>query len=252
MFRFLTLCALLLCMVPSMTPSLAPGVALAQDITILSGEWPPYTGKDLKQYGVANEIATHAFLSAGYDPSYAFMPWARAEKDIMQGNALCSTAWSATKERQKWAVFSEPLAPMRNVVFYMKGRLGVWDYEGPEQLKALRVGGIGGYFYEKGFAEEGVKMDMTHTLESLVRKLYMGRVDVFVEDELVGWAVIRDLYPNELHKFASSVTPYHVTDVRLMCSKKHPDTAAALEAFAKGLRRIKDEGLYDKIMALYR
>lgn len=227
-------------------------LAFAENVTIATGEFPPYTGKDIPEFGAANEITTKAFLAVGIEPEYVFFPWKRLERDIQNGRQLCSTIWMNTDARKEFALFSQPVIPIRNVVFYNKEQLGTYIYESLDEFAKLKVGGIGGYFYVPDFEKHGIEMEESNSLESLVHKIYLKRIDAFIDDELVGWTVIKQLYPNELHKFASTPEAVWVSDNMLMCSKKHPDSERIIARFNEGLQIIKDNGVYEKILMKYK
>lgn len=223
----------------------------AETIEILTGEWAPYTGKELPGGGVANEIVMQSFLIMGEDPVFVYKPWKRIEKEIMEGTALCSSAWGSHEYRKGWSVYSESFIASSSVAFYLRRELPNYDFTGYDDLKQYRVGGIGSYYYEEQFKKHGIKMDLSHDLPSLIRKLKLGRIDIFLEDELVGWTMIREVYPNAIHEFDSSTTPATTLPLRLMCSKAHADSERVLEVFAKGLKKIKENGELDRIMAPY-
>ncbi len=220
-------------------------------VKVITGEWEPYTGEKMQGYGVANEVVSYAFLEAGVEPAFTFMPWARIAKMIESGEAVCSTLWYSTEERENWALFSDPVYTSESPFFYMKEKMGNWDFASLEDVKGLRVGGIQGYYYDEMYKEAGVKADYSTSLDSLVKKLYMDRIDIFSDDKLVGWHMIKKLYPNEMHKFDSSITSLKDGTMHLMFSKAHPDSEELLQKFNEGLKRIKEKGIYDKIMAKY-
>ncbi|WP_230425637.1 hypothetical protein [Spartinivicinus ruber] len=69
--------------------SLVIGLALAMDfgmhsaviaetVYLTSLDWPPYTGKKLKQQGASVAVAKAVFKAAGYDLVVEFYPWKRA------------------------------------------------------------------------------------------------------------------------------------------------------------------------------
>ena len=53
-------------------------------ITLATGDFAPYTGKDLPHFGVFNEIVTAAFKEINIDVEYKSLPWKRGEKAIKQ------------------------------------------------------------------------------------------------------------------------------------------------------------------------
>ncbi|NDV24401.1 hypothetical protein [Desulfovibrio sp. JC022] len=69
-------------------------VSAEQVVTIATGEWPPYTGRNLPANGLCAEIVTEAFRVEGVKCRYKFYPWKRVLYMIKSGMAICSVPWS--------------------------------------------------------------------------------------------------------------------------------------------------------------
>ncbi len=225
--------------------------AMAENVIILTGEWAPYVSESLPQYGYTAEIVTHALLASDIEPVYKFMPWKRCAKMVESGEAFAAFPYAVTEERKKYSYFSEPIAQSRNVFFYLKSKLGSFDYNHLDELKSKTIGGVAGYFYKKIFQEAGLKMDYASGEESAFKKLYMGRVDLVPASELVGWQLINKLYPGESHKFGSTATAFKANDLHLMVSKSFPEATALLQRFNDGLQVIKDKGIDKQLRGKY-
>jgi polar amino acid transport system substrate-binding protein len=50
-----------------------------KSIKLATGEWAPYTGQNLPEYGKTSAIVTHVLRNMGYQPEFQFMPWSNAE-----------------------------------------------------------------------------------------------------------------------------------------------------------------------------
>ena len=55
---------------------LLPFSALSKEqvIRLANGEWPPYTSKDLPNYGLGSQIVSEAFAEVGIKVEYGFFP----------------------------------------------------------------------------------------------------------------------------------------------------------------------------------
>ncbi len=229
-----------------------PAPARAEPVTILAGEWEPFVGKNLKEYGPTARIVTAALQAAGYEPTYEFYPWVRGEKMIQQGQALAIFPYMPNDERKAFAYFSPAIAFSRNVFFYHKDYTPEFEYTGALQdLQGMAVGGATGYFYEPMFKEAGVEVDYASDSETGFKKLAAGRIAIFPDNELVGWAIIERLFPEEKDKFAVAATPMQENELAVMISRQHPDAETFRTRFNEGLAAIEADGTLDAILQEY-
>ncbi len=225
--------------------------AHAERVEIVTGEWAPYVSKNMDNNGFTAEIVSHAALAADIEPAFSFMPWKRCAHSVEQGEVLAAFPYAITAEREEYAMFSEPITQTRTVFFYLKSNLASLDYEKLEDLQQYSIGGVSGNFYEKSFKEAGLNVDYTTDEESAFKKLYMARVQLVPASELVGWEMIKKLYPGEEQKFGSTAKAFSANKLHLMVSKKFPGAKELMERFNQGLADIKEKGIYKKILAKY-
>ncbi|NOX34252.1 MAG: amino acid ABC transporter substrate-binding protein [Deltaproteobacteria bacterium] len=225
--------------------------AFAKNFEILTGEWAPYVSKSMKDGGPTAIIVSQVLKAVGHTASFKYVPWKRTEVLTQQGKAVATFPWSATDEFKKKCYLSTPIATQKMVFFYIKDKLGDWDYTGLDQLKKLKVGGSEGYSYVGIFKSGGVKAEYGPNTESSLKKLVHGRIDVVPESQLVGWQVIKSKLASSKSKFATSKTPLFTKALHLMVSKAHPDGKELIDAYEKGFKIIKANGIYKKILEEY-
>ncbi|MBI9092360.1 MAG: transporter substrate-binding domain-containing protein [Desulfobacterium sp.] len=227
--------------------SLSP--AVAKNFELVTGEWAPYISEEMQDGGPTAIIVSEVLKAAGHTVSFKYMPWRRTEVMTQKGKAVGTFPWTSTTEFEKTCFLSTPIAHQKMVFFYMKDKLGDWDYTGYEQLKKLKVGGSDGYTYIELFKNAGVTIEKAPDNLSSLKKLVHGRLDVVPESQLVGWQTIRTQMADAESKLASSKTPLFVKPLHLMVSKSHPDGQALIDAYEKGFEIIKGNGVYAKILA---
>jgi len=233
---------------------LVPAPVIADEITIVADEWPPYCGKpDSIQVGYGIEIAKHVFASAGHTVNYIVTPWTRAIADTRAGkyNAIIG----AYKEEAPDFVFPEEEFGIAKDAFYAK-TASTWTYEGLESLRAIKIGAIKGYSYgeelDTYFKKKPQRVQYVYGDDPIlqnIKKLLLGRVDVIIACENV-----------LLHKSKEMGEPGKVINVggtgvsgklyiafspKILKSKEYADI------FTKGLRKLKDSGELEKILARY-
>ncbi|MBF0573717.1 MAG: transporter substrate-binding domain-containing protein [Desulfamplus sp.] len=223
-----------------------------EKVVLVTGEWAPYTSEKMEGQGFFTEIVSAVFKEAGLEVEYKFHPWLRCEDTVQKGKAYAAFPYMINDERKKMYDFSEPLAKSTGRLFYLKSNLKsdvVWEKY--EDLKKYKVGGTAGYWYEKAFTDAGVKLDLAVSDELGMKKLQGKRFDLLATDELVGWTLIKTLFPAEIDNFAVVKKPLNNDDLRLMVSKTYPDAAAITKKVNEALQRIKDKGIYSEILKKY-
>ena len=79
-------------------------------------------------------------------------------------------------------------------------------------------------------------------------KLYNGRFDFLPADVQIFEYMIKELYPGEEDKFEFLLPPIGVNNYMLIVSETYPNGEEIIEIFNEGLRKIKENGVYDRIM----
>ncbi len=255
----LSILLLLGCAAPADPPTTAsematptPTATAADTIPILTGELPPYASAEMAGYGAVSELITAALAAVEQTPSYTFYPWQRAEQLVREGQAFAVFPYVVTEERQAEFDFSEPVFISTGKFFYRLSEhpAGI-RYDTLEDLQPYRISGVLGYWYEERFAEAGLQVEYVDSDEDSLRALYLGRVDLVPIDELQGWTILEQLYPEEVDDFATVSNPLNQSAAHLMISRTYPQAERLTETFNEGLRTIKENGVYEQILAKY-
>jgi polar amino acid transport system substrate-binding protein len=234
---------------------LSGGSAFAQTrdtVRLTTGKWQPYTSKSAPHYGFASHIVSEAFALVGVEVEYGFFPWKRAMKLAREGKWDGSIVWFDTEERRADFLYTHPIVTATNSFFHLKSFQ--FDWEDFEDLKNLRVGGTSEYSYGRAFDEaEAAGLFRTYRAisdEVGLTNLLKGRIDVFPGELLVTYEQIRDTFSNQ---DAALFThhPKHISQppLHLILSKRVPGNERMRDLFNKGLKRLKESGKYDQIIA---
>lgn len=237
---------LVLCAGPGATPVRAEAV-----VRVATGEWAPYVSRSLPEGGYTTEIISHAMLHEGVEVQFDYMPWPRAERMISSGQYALASPYVSTEQRREFGYFSQPFATSRTVFFAMRKNLQTLEWQSYDDLRPYRIAGVRGYFYVPWFAAAGIELDFASEARLNFKKLYMGRVDLVPDNELVGREIIARLYPNQQDDFVIVGKPLNVSPLCLMGSRFHPDGKRLIALFNKGFAAIKANGTLDAILAKY-
>lgn len=229
------------------------GTANAHDtVRLTNGEWPPYFSENLEGGGLGSQIVREAFELAGVTVEYGFFPWKRAYVLAETGEWHGSVLYGWSEEREKIFHYSDAVFEAREVFFHRKERK--FDWETMSDLANMRVGANVGYFYGPEFhgaADEGLfDLDMTVAAKANFGKLINGRIDLYVDDEIVGLYELRNNFPSEeVAEITTHPTPVWVTPLYLLLSRKDPANVERTRLFNLGLRRLRQNGRFYELLA---
>jgi polar amino acid transport system substrate-binding protein len=217
--------------------TLWPGDArAAEELPFAIGEWPPFVSEHAEGYGVVSTIASAVAREMGMTARFSFQPWIRCEEEVLAGRAFATFPYAMTAERQASFDFGEPVVTSRHLFFYYKGATPVPPAaDRLEQLAGYRIGGVRGYAYVSPFERAGVRMEFVAEDELNIRKLHAGRVDLVVMDEVLGWTLIRRLFPEEVDRFATAAAHLPDTPLGFMISRTYPGAPTLRERMTRAL-----------------
>ena len=93
-----------------------------------------------------------------------------------------------------------------------------------------------------------IKMERVSSQVLNFRKLLAGRVAAVPELMEVGYDLLKKAFtPGEVAQITTHPKPYRTADYYLIVSKKDPKNEAIIQAFNRGLDKLKKSGAYDRI-----
>ncbi|MGL1901904.1 MAG: transporter substrate-binding domain-containing protein [Fibrobacterales bacterium] len=211
-------------------------------------DYPPYLTESDKRGGLYTEIVTAAYKSVGYSVKLNFVPWARALHGTKVGSYDAILGVYKTKERESYLLYSTPIDTLR-VLFYKRKTDG-FMYRGLESLSGLHIGVGRGYANSPEFdsATSFKRVEDVSNKENFIR-LIKGRVDLVVETERVANSILINVDKSHHIQAVKNPLQRHLSYVGI--SKKSVRARELLEAFNRGLKTIKRQGLYKNIFKNY-
>lgn len=221
-------------------------------IKITNGEYKPYSSNTLRHGGVLSHIVEQAFAIEGQAITFEFLPWNRSYEIAKSGYMSGSCCWYQTEERSKYFYFSEPL--MADKVVFMHRKDFDFDWSNMQDLKGLSIGVVGTQSYGSEFdkaAKGGVfPIQRAYKEELNLKKIIGKRIDLTPINIEVGYALIYDkLKAKERNQITHHQKHVTIDYLRLLLSKKNKDNEALMNTFNRGLRKLKANGTFDKLIA---
>ncbi|MFC3151662.1 substrate-binding periplasmic protein [Litoribrevibacter euphylliae] len=220
--------------------------AQSQEITLANGEWAPYLSEELKHAGYMSHIVSEAFKEEGITVKYVFLPWKRGYEDAKEGKYEGTLIWGYNEDRAQHFHYSEPVAELGTSLFYQTSNS--FDWSKPEDLAKYKIGGVIGYAYgiEELEKQGVVKVDRIGKDVNNYKKLVAGRLDIVLEDTEVGHETIAKLGMTD--KITAHPKTLKSRKYSVIFSKKTANGQQLMEAFNRGLAKIKADGRYQQFL----
>ena len=229
-----------------------------QVISLRADIWYPFNGQpDDPKPGYVVEILRTVFEPKGYKIDYQIMPWKRAiaegEKGTIQGII------GASKTDAPTYTYPEETIGVSDSFFFVK-KGSAWKYTGIDSLKGKLLGIASGYCYSDPLdsyiqANAGNPKLIDESsgdspLELGIKKLKAGRIEVFVEMEVVFWAEV-DRMGLSRDDFVCVGALGKPENLFVAFSPVKPESKELAAVFTEGLRSLRKSGELAKILSRY-
>jgi polar amino acid transport system substrate-binding protein len=233
-------------------PATAPAgaAATADRIRLTNGEWAPYLSERLPHFGAASHIVAEAYKAAGIDVQYGFFPWKRSYKLAREGHWHGTLVWVYTAERAEDFLYSDVVIRDPEYLFHLKSRSLNWQT--PADLAGLTIGATLHTVYptlELAAAAGILRLERAGNYDSLYQRLLKRRIDAIPQVSQVGrYYQQQTLSAEERDRITHAPTIVQERQYHLILSKKAAGSGALIARFNEGLRAIKADGTYARII----
>ncbi|OIQ24216.1 ABC transporter substrate-binding protein [uncultured Vibrio sp.] len=211
-------------------------------IKIAAGEWPPFIGQELEDFGHVGHTIQKVFAQQGYKVEFHFLPWKRAYKKTNEGEFVATAVWMYTEDRAKLFHYSDPVAQEQFVFFHLKET--PFDWQSLSDIKGAHLGGGLGYSYgnelDQMIEEEQVTIKRVEGPTKAFQLLKYRRIDIVPEEKHIGMFTLNKMPIETQERITYHPTPFLTNDSFLMFSKNHPDSKKLLTIFNQGLKAYKE------------
>jgi polar amino acid transport system substrate-binding protein len=231
-----------------------PGVAHAAEPTvrIVTEEFPPYNlTENGRVTGFSTEVVEAVFKEIGVaPPPIQSMPWARAYDIARNHENVLIYSITRTAARESMFKWVGVVAPSDWYLFSLRGRnVQLSRLDDARRLQVATVNEDAGeqYLVSKGFTI-GSNLQSSNKYEHNYEKLRMGRVDLWVANDLVAHYLARKAGddPAKVLVRALPLPDLGGSDGLYMAFGSRTSDAV-VERFARGLAAIKKNGTYETL-----
>ncbi|WP_417830993.1 substrate-binding periplasmic protein [Terasakiella sp.] len=217
---------------------------------LLTIHFPPYiiNEDNSKLSGFDVEVAREAFQRMHEPLEIKIVPWRRAlastEQGVANGILTCSP-------RQIF-LMSDPISTATDALF-LNADHNFRDYpissvEDLIKYPDLKIGGVAGYRQLKLLDQYGLSYDTSPDDSTAFKKLFAGRINVFLTIKEFGEYTLQQLQLSRLIK----IIPIRSKQYHICFSKARPDTQDLIQRFNKALAAMQADGTYQAIHDRYK
>ena len=223
--------------------------AAPTQVNLVSIEYPPYYGPSLPKGGFLTEIIRVAFFKENYKIKVKFYPWARAYLIAKNGKVDgIYTFGSKTPERRRLFAYSDPISPLVWGFFQKKG--SNISYRNLRDLRPYVIGLVRGYKFPIEFEKymPVLKKELVNSDLQNFKKLALERIDLTFVDKTNGLYLIQTKLKKQKDVFEWIDPPVAIEPQWMGFPRKSKNYQKVQNAFNTGLKKIKADGTYDRII----
>jgi polar amino acid transport system substrate-binding protein len=215
--------------------------------------WPTAYLVDGRPTGMLVDLVTEAYRRAGHSVEVKLMPWARCLKDAETGEVDGVFSSFKLPERERFLAFSKEALTIQVIVFFARPE---WTQGFDGDLAGVRdvkIGVIAGTSYGEHFdaaVRDGVlrNVEQTNSIESNLKKLVFGRVDLVPSYRYVALDTARRL---QLLAQIKEISPPLDSVPTYLAFTKVRDLRKQSEDYDAAMASMKQDGTYDRITGKY-
>ncbi|MDD0977277.1 substrate-binding periplasmic protein [Pseudomonas fontis] len=221
--------------------------AQAEKLKLVADAWPPFTGANLTDGGVATAIVSTALQRAGFASEFEEAPWARALMGIGEGRYdVLVNAWY-NDSRTLIGQFSAGYLTNRIRLLKRKGEEVTYNRLG--DLYSYPIAVVRDYAYTPRFdADLKLQKVPVRNFSVAVVMLAAGRVDLTLEDEYVARYYLQREPAGVRDGVEFFGKPISENSLHILVSLKNPKHEQIVAGFDQAIAAMKADGSYAALL----
>lgn len=213
-------------------------------IVFYSTETPPFWLVSLPDGGSGGRILRLMSEAAGVAYRMEYLPMKRFRDSAAP--FMVGTPDLLTSQNRR-AVF--PIGMFSAALFSYKPRIDVSHFHGIADLRLHTLGVLRGTLENKDyFVKNSVRIEESDSVDSLIRKLKMGRIDFCIMVAATGRHTISQLFPQEQDNFALAALPGSERPLAIMIDTDTPSGKEVAARYRQVLAKVLRSQAYRDIL----
>lgn len=222
-------------------------------LKLTAHEYPPFMSEKLPYGGLLTRIVREAFKAANVEVEVETLSSNnRVITGVMVGLYDGAYGWAHSPERDRKLHFSQSSIYTFRMVFFQRRDM-VIPWESLADLGRYQIGTTLGNHYSDDFSllhrQRKLKVQEAASDLNNMRKLLLGRIDLFpMEEEAGQMLILQSLKPAEQPNITFQGKPIALIPTYLVLRRDLPNAAELLERFDQGYKHLNDSGQLARIL----
>lgn len=219
-------------------------------ILIVTDEWPPYIFEGCA--GFLCELVVEAFKAVDIEVTIEFYPWERCLQMVDNNLALGTFPWTFSEKRNEKFFATDSFISSSNALFH-KNDLDISGLTAEDIItnSDFTIGVVTAYIYLEKLEAYDIDLDYSTSELGALEKLLNDRVDFAVTELNNTYYLIEKYHPEYIGKIDRIEGFFENLELGLLIGKNYTDAEEYVEQFNIGLRKINDNGTYQKLLDKY-
>ncbi|WP_143301079.1 substrate-binding periplasmic protein [Candidatus Entotheonella palauensis] len=229
--------------------------ANANQISIVTVEWPPYFSKAEKNEGLMSQIVYRVMQEANLTGQIEFMPWKRAVLLVQQGIKHVLMGCYSSRDKEFY-LSSKIVESATHFLVRKDAKLSHTPITSVSQLNPYTGGMVRGYALQSDVEKGLFRRVNVNKLKQLFAMLDLDRINLIIEDPLVARAEWRKIHKDKPFPYisigkvndVSNEGPIGTLHLCWSKSSKLTNNPDFYQRFELALQKLKDNGTYRAIL----
>lgn len=214
--------------------------ALADNIEILTGAWPPYINNQQEPTGSAARALELIATEAGVEFKWGYQSYALAYQLVKRKKSLATFPFFKTEQRLKEVLFSDPIFSVRSRIYY--NRQFTTAQQASETFKDLRIGRVAGYSYGQQLDKLIVNPIIYSNEKAALEGLFNEEIDLLPMTEGVMQTTLSREFPNRVELIRPVNGIADESSLHLVAAMT-PEGEDLINTFNKALKTLEKLGI---------
>lgn len=216
-------------------------------IVFQSTETPPFWSASLPEDGLGGAMLHLLSDAAGVQYSIEYLPVKRFRNSLAT-YIVGDPDILIYKEHR--AIF--PIGIFRSAFFYYRPHHDVIEFHNLGDLQGHTLGVLRGTLEDKDyFVSNGINVEESDSVESLLKKLRRGRIDFCILVDAAGRYAVKQLFPNEQDDFVQVAIPGSTRPIAVMIDVDDPEGREIARRYREVLDKTLLSRKYQEILENY-
>lgn len=217
-------------------------------IKLTSINWEPFSGQNLKNHGFISEIVEQSFKKVNFKVEFHYFPWKRALWLTKNGyyHGLMDAYWS--KDRILDFIYSDVVWRVKED--FISYKENAFNYYGTiNSLSYMKIGALRGSLQHKELEKANVIVQPLADLDKLIKMFIAKRIKIILVPRSIFFYYLKKIDPKFDTDEIQIIKPsYKIYDMYVVFSRKKKNHKKLTKEFNRGLKLIKKDGTYEKII----